>query len=92
MVEWRNGRYVRGGVRNEDYLEQRNAVPDYPSGGGIWNSTIAEFGMKLYLRAEFGIQDHTRNRNEKIIKGSTRTECKIFRVAREELPRIDNYL
>ena len=73
MVEWRNGRYVRGGVRNEDYLEQRNAVPDYPSGGGIWNSTIAEFGMKLYLRAEFGIQDHTRKRNERIIRGGTRT-------------------
>ena len=63
--------------------------------GGIWNSTIAEFGMKFYLRAEFSVQDHTRERNERIIKGGTRNECKIFLVAREvreELPRIDNYL
>ena len=75
-------------MQNDAFLQQRNAVPDYPSGGGIWNSKIAEFGMKLYLRAEFGIKDHTRNRNEKIIKGGTWNECKIFLVAREELPRI----
>ena len=35
----------------------------------IWNSTIAEFGMKLYLRAEFGVQDHTRNWTERIMCG-----------------------
>ena len=35
MVEWRNGPYRRGGMRNDAFLEQRNAVSDFPSGGGI---------------------------------------------------------
>ena len=73
MVEWLDGPYLRDGMRNDAFLEQRNAVPDYQSGGGIWKSTIAEFGMKLYLRAEFSVEDHTRKRNERIIRGGTRT-------------------
>ena len=64
MAEWRNGPYLRGRMRNDAFLEQRNAaVPNYHSGGGIWNSTVAEFGMKLNLRAEFGAQGHTRKWN-----------------------------
>ena len=94
MAEWWNGPYLRGRMQNHAFIEQWNAVTDYPSGGGIWNSTIAEFGLKLYLRAEFGVKDYTRKRNERIIGGGKRNECKIFlaaREVREELTRIDSY-
>ena len=73
MAEWRNGPYLRRGMRNDAFLDERNAVSDYPRGDGIWNSTTAKFGMKLYLPAEFGIQDHTQKQNEMIIRGGTRT-------------------
>ena len=43
--------------------------------GGIWNGTIMEFGMKLYLRAEFGVQDHTRNWTERIMCGGGCYAC-----------------
>ena len=70
-------------MQNDAFIEQWNAVTDYPSGGGIWNSTIAEFVMKLCLRAEFGVQDHTRKRNGRIINGGTQNKWKIFLVVKE---------
>ena len=33
MAEWRNGPYLRGGMRNDAFLEQRNAVFNYPNRG-----------------------------------------------------------
>ena len=64
---WRNGPHLRGGMRNDAFIEQRNAVSDYQSGSGIWNSTGRAFGMKLDFRAEFGVENYTRRRNERTI-------------------------
>ena len=82
-------------MQNDAFLEQWNAVLDYASGCGICISTIAEFGMKLHLRAEFSVQHHTPKRNERIINGSKQNEFKIFLAVREvraELPQIDNHI
>ena len=62
MTEWRSEPYLRSGMRNDAFLEHRNAMPDHQKGGGIRKSTIAAFKTKLYVEAEFCVQDYTRKR------------------------------
>ena len=66
-------------MRNDAFFEQRNAVLDYPSGGGIWNSTIMEFRMKLYLEAD------------SVFKITCRSGMKGLSEAAHR-PRIDSYI
>ena len=54
MAEWQNGPYLRGGVRIVAFLEQQNAVFNYPSNGrnlewhnnGIRNETLFTSGIR----------------------------------------------
>ena len=74
-------------MRNDSFLEQRNAVCDYQSGGGIWNSTIS--GIRNEASFTNGIRctklhAEVEWKNEfRIIKGRSRNECKKFLIVEE---------